>query len=67
MKRKLFGNTIYINCNYCNNFVHEDGYYCDKNREIRNEKCRKFDYNPLLRVPNNEPVMMQFSKEDFVL
>lgn len=67
MKRKLFGNNIEVNCSYCRNFINDDGNYCNKNREIKNGKCRKFDYNPLLRVPKSEPVMMQFTKEDFEL
>ena len=67
MKRNLFGNNIEVNCSYCSNYIEENGGYCDKNREIKKGKCRKFTYNPLLRIPKSDPIMMQFSKEDFEL
>ncbi len=66
MKRKLFGNNITPNCAYCDNFSDEaDKRGCTKNKEIKNGKCKKFDYNPILRTPKSEVKMMQFSKEDF--
>lgn len=68
MKKKLFGNNIQPDCSCCNYFVEDsESVYCLKNREIKNGKCRKFDYNPLLRVPKSAPKMMNFSKEDFEL
>lgn len=66
MKNKLFGEHIQPNCNYCDNF-NRDGNNsgCLKNKQIKNGKCRKFAYNPILRMPKSEAKMMQFKKEDF--
>jgi phage terminase small subunit len=67
MYKNLFGNNIKPNCAYCKNFDSEMENFCKKGKTIKNDKCRKFDYNPLLRVPKNAPAMMSFSKEDFEL
>ncbi len=68
MSKKLFGNNIQPDCSYCDNLLHnESTAYCKKGKEIKNNKCRKFLYNPLLRVPKNAPALMSFSKEDFEL
>ncbi len=64
MKFSLFGNNIAPDCTYCHNFVESK---CVKNKTINNNKCRKFDYNPLKRVPKVEPTMMKFSREEFEL
>ena len=66
--KKLFGNHIAPDCTYCQNFIQEGQPRCSLGRVIgENGKCRKFDYNPTLRTPKAEAVMMQFSKEDFEL
>ncbi len=66
MKHKLFGANIQPNCSYCDNFSYDaNNYGCIKNKEIKNGKCRKFAYNPILRTPKSEARMMQFKKEDF--
>ena len=66
MKKKMFGNDIIPNCNYCKNFiVTPEESYCEYSKTIKKDKCRKFEYNPLLRVPQTAPAMMTFSKEDF--
>ena len=66
MKKKMFGNDIIPNCNYCKNFiVTPEESYCEYSKTIKKDKCRKFKYNPLLRVPQTAPAMMTFSKEDF--
>ena len=66
MKKKMFGNDIIPNCNYCKNFiVTPEESYCEYSKTIKKGKCRKFEYNPLLRVPQTAPAMMTFSKEDF--
>lgn len=68
MKKKIFGNNISPDCTYCKNMILDsDAMNCTKNKEIINGKCRKFDYNPLLRVPRDKPKMMEFQMEDFVL
>ena len=66
MKKKMFGNDIIPNCNYCKNFiVTPEESYCEYSKTIKKDKCRKFEYNPLLRVPQTAPAMMTFSKEDY--
>ncbi len=68
MKYQLFGANIEPNCAYCDNFsADENNFGCLKNRDLKNGKCRKFIYNPTLRIPKSEARMMQFSKEDFEL
>ena len=66
MKYELFGANIEVNCGYCDNFcTDEENFGCRLNREIKNGKCRKFTYNPTLRIPKAEVRMMTCSKEDF--
>lgn len=65
-KSKLFGNNISPDCVLCDNYDESAG-MCLKKKEIKNGKCRKFAYNPTLRVPGSEARMMHFSKEDFEL
>lgn len=68
MKYSLFGKNIKPNCGYCDNLIFtEDGNFCIRNRENNNYKCKQFKYNPLLRVPKADPVMMKFSREEFIL
>ncbi len=68
MKNKMFGANIAPKCEYCDNFSRDQSSYgCLKKREIKNGKCRKFEYNPILRTPKSEAKMMQFKKEDFEL
>ena len=68
MKKKLFGNNIPADCSYCKNMDPDsDAMNCIKNKEIINGRCKKFNYNPFLRVPKGKPKMMEFSMEDFVL
>ncbi len=66
--KKLFGNNIKPSCEYCELAKFENKtYVCTKNKEIINEKCKKFEYNPLKRVPKSSPALQQFSPEDFAL
>lgn len=66
MSKKLFGNNIKPDCGYCDNYNTEgENGFCEVKKEIKKGKCRKFIYNPTLRVPNIEAKLMQFSKEDF--
>lgn len=68
MAKKLFGNNIEPNCEYCDRYNKDEGaYYCEAKKEIKNGKCRKFAYNPTLREPKSEALLSQFSKEDFEL
>ena len=68
MKLKLFGNNISPDCRYCNNNKNTDrGNYCIKNKRINNGKCRRFDYNPLLRTPKPQPNLNTYNQMDFIL
>ena len=64
----MFGNNIETSCTYCENAViHPQGAICRLNRVIKNGKCRKFIYNPVMRVPLKQKKLQSFSKEDFTL
>ena len=68
MKKKLFGNNITTDCSYCENSIFENGAFgCKKNRTIKNGKCRKFTYDPLMRVPVSISLKGNYSAEDFRL
>ncbi len=66
MNKEIFGNNIETNCEYCDNFNKSNNEFrCDKKKEIKKGKCRKFEYNPTLRIPKSKAKMMKFKKEDF--
>ena len=66
--KKLFGNNITPNCEYCELAQFSGGnFICTKNKVLVNNKCRKFKYDPLKRVPNSTPSLDKYSLEDFVL
>lgn len=63
---KLFGNNIKPDCIYCKNGTDaKSGYICTVKKQIKNGKCRKFIYNPTLRVPETSAQLQKFTKEDF--
>ena len=71
MKRKLYGNTVSPTCRLC---VHGR---LTKDKQVvlclhrgvtaPDDRCRKFCYDPLRRVPFRNPQIETFSKEDFSL
>lgn len=68
MKKKMFGNNIETSCKYCDNSTDsENGFICRLNKSIKNGKCRKFKYNPTMRIPLEQVSIGDFSKEDFTL
>ena len=68
MKKRLFGNTIAPSCAYCEHSGKEgDSQYCTVNKTLKNGKCRKFKYNPIMREPKGMAPLKSFSKEDFSL
>ena len=68
MKNKLFGKNIVPDCSYCDNAVFENGIFaCRKAKQIRDNKCRAFNYNPLLRVPRKVSLYGNYTAEDFKL
>lgn len=63
---KLFGENIEVSCEYCCNGANaQSGYICTKNKSIKKGKCKKFVYNPTLRVPKSTEIIKEYSKEDF--
>lgn len=67
---KLFGNEVRANCSYCCNGADaHSGYICTVKKSIKKGKCRKFRYNPTLRVPMTEAPMekQEFTIKDFEL
>lgn len=68
MKNKLFGQNIEPDCAYCENSVIEnDVVGCAKGRQIKNNKCRAFRYDPLLRIPKASVFKSNFTADDFKL
>lgn len=64
--KKLFGAHIKPNCAYCENSSSENGIsFCKKSRHIENNKCRKFRYNPLMRVPLHTTFKSKYNEDDF--
>jgi hypothetical protein len=63
---KLFGNNIKTDCSYCCNGTDaQSGIICLAKKQIKKGKCRKFKYNPTLRVPKASEPLPKFTKEDF--
>ncbi|MGN0551459.1 MAG: hypothetical protein ACI4I4_06415 [Acutalibacteraceae bacterium] len=66
---RLFGNNIEPNCEFCDNCEKSDENVriCKAKREIKNGKCRRFKYNPLLRVPAQMARLPKYDPKDFEL
>ena len=68
MKKQLFGKNIVPACAYCSHSKMEGStQFCDAHKVLKNGKCRKFDYNPIMRVPHGAAPLPSFEQEDFVL
>lgn len=68
MKKKIFGNSIAPSCAYCEHSKTEGtAQFCDAHKSLKNGKCRKFRYNPIMREPKGMAPLRSFSKEDFTL
>ena len=68
MKKKLFGSHIVPSCVYCTHSKTEGStQFCEANRTLKNGKCKKFDYNPIMRDPKGMAPLKAFTKEDFEL
>lgn len=67
-KKKLFGNNIPPDCEYCR--------FCQKNTDgnpscaygtaIENT-CKRYEYDPLKREPKSAPTLPRFTADDFTL
>lgn len=67
-KVKLFGNNIEVSCDYCSNSqIQGNCQFCTVNKTLKNGKCRKFIYNPIMRVPKTLNKLPRYSEDDFVL
>lgn len=67
-KIKLFGNNIQVSCDYCNHSkIQGDVQFCTVNKVLKNGKCRKFVYNPTMRIPKLVNIVQKFTEEDFKL
>ena len=68
MKKHLFGNNIVPSCVYCEHSKTEgSAQYCEAHRTLKNGKCKKFRYNPIMREPRGTAPLKTFTKEDFTL
>lgn len=68
MKKQLFGNNIVPSCLYCEHSENEgDSQFCTVNRKLKNGKCKKYKYNPIMREPKGMAPLKSFDKEDFML
>ncbi len=69
-KKKLFGNQIADNCEYCtHNVGSADKTHCSLQLTLENDSCKKFVYNPLMRMPK-APLLLNkknYRAEDFNL
>lgn len=71
MKKLLYGNNIEKSCKYCS---HSRGRFSHGNIECEIKGsvkadyiCRKFDYDPMLRLPKKKPAVIKMTAEDFKL
>ena len=68
--KKLFGNNITPNCEYCELAQYSGGkFICTKNKVLVNNKCRKFKYDPCKRIPAKMKVLnfQKYEDVDFSL
>lgn len=69
-KKVRFGKNIKPSCEYCAfKNLHGDNPLCTKNMHPINGCCKKYQYNPLLRIPAVTPKLdtKSLSEEDFSL
>ena len=71
MKRKLYGNAITRACEICRNGRRScDGevILCVRKGIMHpTDRCRKFEYDPLRRIPYTQPELETFTESDFQL
>ena len=71
MKRKLCGNTITPACVLCahgRRSVDGQVILCRENGVTSpDDRCRKFEYDPLRRIPFRQPALDTFTAQDFAL
>ena len=68
MKKQLFGKNIVPSCVYCEHSKNEgESQFCTITKQLKNGKCKKFKYNPIMREPKGMAPLKSFDKEDFSL
>ncbi len=68
MKKQLFGKNIVPSCAYCVHSKKEGNtQFCDARKVLKNGKCRKFIYNPIMRTPRGSAKLPTFNNDDFVI
>lgn len=68
LKKKLFGKNITPSCSYCQFSVFENNNcFCSKGKNIVDDKCKSFKYDPLMRVPQSAPTLHEYTLDDFKL
>lgn len=66
MKKQLFGRNIVPSCTYCQYSKTEGStQFCEAHKTLRNGKCRKFRYNPIMRTPRGAVKLPTFKNDDF--
>lgn len=67
MAKKLFGNNIRPECRYCAYCtVNGSEAVCSKKGKVDiRDKCIRFKYDPLMRVPELAPLPREYSPEEF--
>lgn len=69
-KKELFGNDIAPNCSYCRRNGGKPGEkpLCTLKLELKDGRCKRFQYDPLMREPRTAPPLKKdFDEEDFKL
>lgn len=67
-KLKYFNNDIEPSCDYCSNSLSTNGEVsCRLKKKIKNGKCRKFTYDPLMRIPFNMAALKKYDPKEFQL
>ncbi|WP_099204049.1 hypothetical protein [Scatolibacter rhodanostii] len=69
-KKKLFGNYIEPSCDYCShNAGKKENIHCSLQLVFSDKGCKKFEYNPLKRIPKVQPVLKKdgYTADDFSL
>ena len=70
-KKAICGATIAPACEYCahgRKATDPRMILCEKKGVVSPDyRCRKYEYDPLLRVPKRRPKLPSFSAEDFSL
>ena len=68
MKKQLFGKNIVPSCAYCVHSKTEgSSQFCDARKVLKNGKCRKFTYNPIMRTPRGAAKLPSFKSDDFAI